>query len=166
MLVNACMLIAECLRAGAIRTCPGLQDDGLEGIMPMAEGPDQREPIGGGRLHGEADSLRPCQIGVCIVCEPCSTFHHVPSAHGSSTSEPPAFKIHKVACGACQSGCLLSAFRQTCVRTPSLYTCTRRQKQAAWVCRRMLHGWGQVYCLLSQGVKYAPFPCKLWTLVG
>ena len=162
MLVNACMLTAEWLKGGAICTCSGLQDDGLEGIMPMPEGPDQREPIGGGCLHGEADGLRPCQIGVCIVCEPCSTFHHVPSAHGSSTSEPPAFKIHKVACGACQSGCVLAVLRQTCVHTPLLSTCAWRQKKAAWVCRRMFHyGWGQAYCLLSQGVKEGPFPAKV-----
>ena len=174
LLVNACMLTAAWLRGRAICTCSGLQDDGLEGIMPMPKGPDQREPIGGGCLHGEADGLRPCEIGVRIICEPCSTFHHVPSAHGSSTSELPACMIHKVACMACQFGRLLPAFRVTFTSQslPALHWDIVHLRMGAkncmqhGCCRRMLHdGWGQA--LPAQpGVGRGPLPCKHWRPAG
>ena len=73
--------LAGCKMCRQRQTCPWLQDNGLEGIVPMSEGSDQSEAIGGRSLHCEADRLWPSQICVCIICESCSTLHHVPPAH-------------------------------------------------------------------------------------
>ncbi len=67
-----------------IPTCPGLQHDGLEGVMAMPKSAHNCQPVRRGCLEGETDGLWPSEICVCIIREPSPTLHHVPPVNNQS----------------------------------------------------------------------------------